>query len=95
MGTDIPVTLNWKINETTVGTYIFRLFHTFPLYLPPVPSTPEGVEMIVLSSISDGRSLNNITSVLKGNIAHLCGSTVNCATAFMSGEQYHVEARGK
>ena len=93
-GTDISITLNWKINRTTIGTYIFR-YDTFPFFLPPTLSTPEGVELIVLYSLTDGISLQNITSMLKGNVAHLLGSAVECATAFLSSEQYYVEAQGK
>ena len=63
----------------------------FPLVLPRTPSTPEGIEITIVYANHDN---NNITSLLKGNLINLKGSTVSCAVSTASSEQYYVEEQG-
>ena len=99
-GTKIPVSLEWKINENFVAIYNFRLTHMFPfavrLDIPSTSSSLEDVEVTILTAVSDGFSLN-ITSVLKGNVDSLQGSTVYCTppAILLSSEKYHVDIQGK
>ena len=52
--------------------------------------------MTILAAVLNDDSRVNITSVLRGNVADLRGSTVYCANPILSSnEQYYVEAQGK
>ena len=95
-GTDVSLILDWKIDGSIVTIYIFRTADRFPLVVPPEPSAPEGFEVSILAAVLIDVSRVNITSVLRGNVADLRGSTVYCADPFISSsEQYYVEAQGK
>ena len=96
VGTNILIVLDWKIDGSIIATYSFRRTDEFPLVVPPVPSTPEGVEVTILAAVFINDSRLNITSVLRGSVADLRGSTVYCSeTTSTSNEQYYVEAQGK
>ena len=103
-GTNVQVILDWKIDGSIVATYIvrpadglpLRPADKFPLVVPPEPSAPEGFEVTILAAVLIDGSHLNITSVLRGNVADLRGSTVSCTdTRVPSSEQYYVEAQGK
>ena len=96
VATDIPIALDWKINETTVVTYTVRDKDVFPHILPPTSSTPEDIEVIILT-VSIEEFHVNITSVLTGNVTYLRGSTVQCSSPsqMLSSEIYYAKIQGK
>ena len=95
-GTNVAAVLEWKINGSIVTSHVFRLDDKFPLVVPPKPSAPEGFKVTILAAILIDDYRVNITSVLRGNVADLRGSTVYCADPITSSnEQYCVEAQGK
>ena len=52
--------------------------------------------MTIFAAVLIVSTSQNITSVLRGSVADLRGSTVYCAeTTSTSNEQYYVEAQGK
>ena len=96
VGTNIQIVLDWKIDGSIIATYSFRRTDELPLVIAPKPSAPESVEVTILAAVLIDGSRLNITSVLRGNVTDLRGSTVYCSELILSSnEQYYVEAQGK
>ena len=79
VGTDIPNTLIWRVNDTDHrGEYAFNPSHTFPrsiLLNPPLP----GVEVLVINVSISNQFRINIASTLTSDAMLLIGATIQCA----------------
>ena len=93
VGTRVPLFLDWRLNDTVRGNFIFRE-DTRPVNIALNPLLP-GV-MAQVTSVSpnkDGVTIN-VTSTLSGGTSALDGSSVQCTASTVTSEVYMVNVIG-
>ena len=95
VGTDIPNTLIWRVNDTDHrGEYAFLPSHTFPRSILLSPSLP-GVEVLVINVSISNQFRINIASTLTSAAMLLNGATIQCADgANVNSTVYHIDIIG-
>ena len=93
VGTDIPNTLIWRVNDTDLRGYAFNPSHNFPRSIPSLP----GIEVLVInaSQSSSSQNLINIESTLTTTATLVDGATIQCADgADMNSTDYRIDIIG-
>ena len=93
-GLDIPIAFNWLVNGSTAGSHIYNMNDKYPVTISPGVPLPASVAIVVLSA-SSGGILQNVTTVLMGDMSDLIGSTIQCESQQFRSEVFIVEAQGK
>ena len=93
VGSQVPIFLNWTLNDTVRGTYLF-IGNTTPVSItlnPPIPGVMAQVTSV--SPNEDGVTIN-VTSTLSGDTSALDGSSVQCTANKFTSEIYVVNVIG-
>ena len=94
VGTRVPIVLEWRLNDTVLGSYIFR-GDTRPDNISLNPAIPGLMAQVTSVSRNQDVSTINITSTLSGDASTLEGSSVQCVSPPLSSTIYTVSVRGK
>ena len=93
VGTQVPTTLDWRLNGTIRGNFTFR-GDTRPVSISLNPPIPGVMAQVTSVSTARGGVTMNITSTLSGGASALDGSSVNCTALTFTSEVYMVYVRG-
>ena len=94
VGTRVPVVLEWRLNDTVYGEYVFT-GDTSPFSITLNPLLPGVTSQVTsVSPNEDGLSVN-ITSTLSGGASIFDGSSFRCTSSTFTSTSHKVSVRGK
>ena len=94
VGTRVPFTFQWRLNDTFNGTYSFA-GDTRPVSTPLDPPIPGVMAQVTSVSANEDGVTMNITSTLSGNASALDGSSVQCRAVTFISNIHMVDVIGK
>ena len=93
VGTQVPLFLDWRLNDTIYGTYLYRN-DTTPLNITLDPLLPGVMAQVINVSLNSNVTMN-ITSTLNGSASILEGSSFQCKSSNFISTSHIVNVRGK
>ena len=87
----MPTVLQWRLNDTVHGTYVYNVGDTTPVSITLLPGVMAQVTSV---SINQDSVTINITSTLSGDASALDGSSVQCTSSRLTSEIYIVDVIG-
>ena len=93
VGTQVPPILDWRLNATVRGSYIFR-GDTRPVSISLNLLLPGVMAQVTSVSLNQDNVSMNIISTLIGGVSALDGSSVQCTAVIVTSEIYVVNVIG-
>ena len=94
VGIQVPVVLQWRLNDTVRGKYTYSIGDTTPVNITLDPLLPDVMAQVTNVSLNEDGLSVNITSTLNGHASALDGSSVQCTVHTATSEIYMVYVIG-